>query len=119
MIRASQNPCRAGFTLVELVVAVMVLTIGILGLTATVGVVGRNMRVSYVETQVRARARAQMERLLAGNRDSLVSGDLQQQGSQVSWQVTGIGPRQIWLVARKRMGQHEVADTLATLVADW
>ena len=109
---------RAGFTLVELVVAVLVLAVGILALTATVGVVGWNMRVSHLQTQVGASARVQMERLLAGNRDSLASGNLQQRGSQVRWQVTGIGPKQIMLVARKRIGQHEAADTLVTLVAD-
>lgn len=112
------DAARAGFTLVELIVAVLVLAIGILGLTATVGVVGRNMRVSHLQTQVGVRARAQMERLLANDRDNLMSGDLAEHGVQISWQVTGVGPRQIWLVARKRMGQHEAADTLVTLVSD-
>jgi Tfp pilus assembly protein PilV len=107
-----------GFTVVELIVAVLVLAVGILGLTATVGVVGWNMRVSHLQTQVRASARAQMERLLAADRDSLVSGVLQQPGAQISWQVTGVGPRQVWLVARKRIGQHEATDTLVTLVSD-
>ena len=118
MTSVSRDSRRAGFTLVELVVAVLVLSVGILGLTATVGVVGRNMRVSYLETQVRSRARAQMERLLAGSRSGLASGNSRQDGTEIDWLVTGVGLRQLWLVARRRTGPHEAADTLVTLVAD-
>ncbi|MEE9132711.1 MAG: prepilin-type N-terminal cleavage/methylation domain-containing protein [Gemmatimonadota bacterium] len=107
---------RAGFTLVELVVAVMVLAIGILGLTATVGVVGRSMRISYLQTQLRARALVEMEGLLAGGYAQLMSGERREGGAQITWRVGGGDPKQLVLVVRQRLGQHELADTLATLV---
>ncbi len=118
MSAAALGRGRAGFTLVELVVAVLVLAVGVLGLTASVGVVGWNMRSSYVQTQARARARAQMESLLAEERDSLMSGDIDQGATRITWRVTGDGPRQVWLVGHTRIGRHEAADTLATLVYD-
>ena len=47
-------------------VAVILLTLGVLGLAATFGVVARSMNVSFLETQLRARARTEIERLLGG-----------------------------------------------------
>lgn len=107
---------REGFTLVELIVAIVVLAVGILGLAATVGVTGRNMRVSYLETQLRVRACSEMERLLSTPLPQLVQGQSSQADLQVSWQVTGGNLRQILIVARQRLGELERTDTLAALV---
>jgi len=108
--------CRSGFTLVEVLVAVVVLAIGVLGLASTVAVVGWNMRLSYLKTQLRARAQLEMEGLLARGQEAFVSGERRQGGLSINWQVSGDGLRQLLLVTRQQLGPHEVADTLVTLV---
>jgi len=116
MNRTVPKSDRRGFTLVEVLVAVVVLAIGILGLASTVAVVGWNMRLSYLETQLRARAQLQMEGLLARGHEAMVSGERRQSGLSISWQVSGDGLKQLLLVTRQQLGPHEVADTLVTLV---
>jgi prepilin-type N-terminal cleavage/methylation domain-containing protein len=116
MSRERPARSRKGFTIVELIVAIMVLAVGILGLAATAGVVGRNMRVSYLETQLRARAQSEMERLLSTPLPQLAQGQSGQADLQVTWQVTGGNLKQILIVARQRLGEFERADTLAALV---
>jgi type II secretory pathway component PulJ len=107
---------RAGLTIIELLVAIVVLGVGILGVAATLGVTATYMRISYLETQLGARALAKMEELLATEQDRLFSGELRRGGLAVVWQVRDGDPAEILLVASQRLGGRERADTLATLV---
>ena len=107
---------RGGFTLVEIMVAVILLALGVLGLAATVGVVARSMNVSFLETQLRARARTEIERLLAGGWERLTSGELSSGDIEVRWQVNGERVGELLLVAHQRLGRYEASDTLVTLV---
>jgi prepilin-type N-terminal cleavage/methylation domain-containing protein len=107
---------RAGFTVAELLVAMMVLSVGILGLSATAGVVAALMKRSHLETQVMTRAQAEMERLLAGRTDTLAAGDSLRGGPNVAWYVSGEELKEVRLVVQHRVGGIEVADTLVTLV---
>jgi len=106
----------SGFTLVEAMVALVVLAVSVLGLSAAVGVVSSSMKVSYLRTQVSMRAVAEMERLLAAGPERVGAGAIVQTDLHIRWEVSGANPRQILLVARQRLGRWEAADTLVTLV---
>lgn len=116
MMRENASLRRAGFTLVDVIVAVVVLAVGILGLSATAGVVAAHMRVAQADTELRARAQAEMESLLAGGYRRLASGESRRGGYRVSWEVSGVDPKQVRLVVERRVGREPVADTLVTMV---
>ncbi len=107
---------RGGFTVVELLVAVVVLTVGVLGLAATAEVVASLTQAAHIRTLLRARGQAQMETLLAGASNQLDSGERWVEGGWIGWQVSGDDPRGILIIARQRLGRQEVTDSLATLV---
>ena len=106
----------AGFTLVDALVSMMVLAVGILGLAATVGLVGQQMRGVKVETQLASLARAEMERLLAEGYDRLESGQRDQGPYSIRWEVDGEHPKVVRLITTFDDGGRVQADTLATLV---
>jgi prepilin-type N-terminal cleavage/methylation domain-containing protein len=115
MRRTDHGSGRSGFTLVELVVALTVLVVGMLGLSATVGVVAARMNASLLETRVTTRAQAELESLLAGGTDPLASGEDRRGGLLVSWRVSGGDLQEIVVVVRGQLAGAEVVDTLVTL----
>lgn len=58
---------RSGFTLVEIMVAIVVLSIGVLGLAATAGVVVRQMTGAVHQSVAATVAYSRMERIRTGN----------------------------------------------------
>ena len=58
---------RAGFTIVEVMVAIVILSIGILGLAATAGVVVRQMTGAVHQSVASTIAYSRMERIRSGN----------------------------------------------------
>jgi Tfp pilus assembly protein PilV len=104
----------SGHTVVELMVAVVILTVGVLGLSATAGVVARMMTTSLLEAQARFAARAQLETLLATPTDRLTSGEWRRGALSVRWQVGGGDPRRIVLVVDHAIGPYATSDSLAT-----
>lgn len=107
---------RAGLTLVELVVAVLILAIGILGVSASMGSVARQSRVSFLQTRLRFSAQSRMEMLLASQGSELRAGEHLEGDLEERWEVIGFQPGEIWLAVRRRQGGLELADTLSTLV---
>jgi prepilin-type N-terminal cleavage/methylation domain-containing protein len=106
---------RSGFTLVEVVVALTVLAVGMLGLSATVGVVATRMSSSLLETRVTACAQAELEGVLAHGIDWSASGERRGCSLEVSWRVSGQDLKEIQVIVRGRLAGSEVADTLTTL----
>ncbi len=51
----------SGFTLVEVMVALVVLAVSVLGLSAAVSVVSSNTKISHLRTKVSVRAQAEMD----------------------------------------------------------
>jgi prepilin-type N-terminal cleavage/methylation domain-containing protein len=109
MRRTDLGAGQPGFTLVEVVVALTVLAVGILGLSATVGVVA--------ETRVTTCAQAELEGLLARGIDGLAPGERRHGNLEVSWRVSGGDLKEVQVVVRGQLAGSEVADTLTTLAS--
>jgi Tfp pilus assembly protein PilV len=101
--------------LVELVVALVMLGVGLLGLSAAIGVIARMTTASALMAQARFAARAQIEALLAMPPDRLAPGEWRRGELVMVWQVSGDEPRQIVLGVRHALGSQEVRDTLTTV----
>ena len=82
---------REGFTLVEVMVAIVILSIGVLGLAATAGVVVRQMTGSVHQSVAATVAYSRMERIRTGNcvamKDS--SGSATTRNVSERWVIVG------------------------------
>lgn len=115
MRRRDLGPGRHGFTLVEVIVALTVLAVGLLGFSATVGVVAARMSASLLETRVTTCAQAKLEELLAGGLGGSASEGCRQIGLELGWQVNGQDLKEIRVYVRGQLAGSEIADTLTTL----
>jgi len=93
---------RGGFSLVELVVATMIMSIGVLGLVSTSAVVSRMMGNAAQQTRAAAIAQTRFERLRSLRCNLLASG---------SSTTTGFTER--WAVAQQSGGLYDVVDTVS------
>jgi prepilin-type N-terminal cleavage/methylation domain-containing protein len=82
-----------GFTLVELMVAVMVMTVGILGLASTAAVVMRMMHGGARQTLAANVVAARFEALHNKSCDSLSSGSSSTRGIAEDWTVSSAGSK--------------------------
>jgi prepilin-type N-terminal cleavage/methylation domain-containing protein len=115
MRRSDRGAGRLGFTLVEVVVALTVLAVGLLGFSAAVGVVAARMSSSLLETRVTMCAQAKLEELLAGGLAGSASEGCRGTDLEVGWQVSGQDLKEIKVYVRGRLAGSEIADTLTTL----
>jgi prepilin-type N-terminal cleavage/methylation domain-containing protein len=66
---------RRGFTVIELTVSMVILTVGLLGMAANSAVIGRQMRGAQKMTQASATAQARFERLRSTSCTGLTGGN--------------------------------------------
>lgn len=78
---------RGGFSLVELVVAVLILSIGVLGLAGTTAVVIRQVTLADVNTERSAALQTVVEEIRATPYDNLNDGSRVEGAFKVSWDV--------------------------------
>ncbi len=83
---------RSGFTIMELLVAIVILSIGLLGLAATSGVVMRLIGGGTHQTVAANVALARFEQLRALSCGRITSGSAINRNVRESWSVTPIGP---------------------------
>ena len=106
MIRRSGVPRRRrrrgaparGFTLVELMVAVMVMTVGILGLASTAGVITRMMSGAVQQTIAANVVQARFELLRNQPCATVASGSATTRGISEAWTVVPAGTNLILIV---------------------
>lgn len=79
---------RGGFTMVEVIVAIVVLAFGLLGMAATTAIVVRQVTLADMATERAAALQAAVERLRALPYDSVQSGSRTEGRFSVQWRVT-------------------------------
>ena len=86
--RAGDTRAEAGFSLVELVMAVVVLAFGVVGLATTTLVITRQLTLAEVTTARVTTIQSVMERIRATSYDSLSAGGDTIGAMVVSWTTT-------------------------------
>ncbi|TVP77413.1 MAG: prepilin-type N-terminal cleavage/methylation domain-containing protein [Gemmatimonadales bacterium] len=82
----------AGFSLVELVVAMIILTVGLLALAAGTGFVIRTTELGRVDTERSAAIQSAVERLRALDYEDLEPGSLEEDPYEIEWEVADQTP---------------------------
>ena len=83
---------RAGFTVMELIVAIVILSIGLLGLAATSGIVMRLIGGGTHQTVAANVALARFERMRGLSCGRIAGGSAISRNVQEVWSVTPVGP---------------------------
>lgn len=120
------NHNRSGFTLVELLVAVVMLGVGLLALAAGTGSVTRTLNGSRIATVAASQAYERMDLLRAAARDNATpcssvsftssAAAVTTAGVTLTWVVPATGAlRKILVIASYKVGGNKTrVDTLAT-----
>ena len=88
--RSEVSAPRAGFTIVELLVAMMVFAIGVLGLAATTATVARLMGSASRQSMAAALAQSRIEKLRGVPCASIASGSDTVRGITSTWTATAV-----------------------------
>ena len=111
---------RAGSSLVELVVAITLFSLVVLGMVQMAMVSRTLTRAGELKARMWSVASQQMEELRLTPFDDLASGSDSVQGFPVKWTVTGAEPKEVTLVIqRPDVLETSAADTFVMLVSDW
>ena len=86
--RTTRRRLRRGFTLIEMIIAIIVMTIGVMGLASTAGYVAQQMGSGNMQTVAAALSTKVADSLSSRKCTSLVSGTQTRRGVTVAWTVT-------------------------------
>jgi type IV pilus modification protein PilV len=111
---------RSGFSLVEVIVALIILTVGVLGMAATTMLVVRQTTLSEMTTERSAALQTVIERLRSEDYETLSSGADTVGRFDVNWSVTtGVRTKQVEIVTvGPGLTSASGVPTLASAVAD-
>lgn len=90
-----ERPCgsRAGFSMVEVIIAMIILTVGVLGLAGTTGYIVRNVTLSDLMTERSAAFQTIVDRIQSLPFDSVGSGTDSVGIFEVQWSSALDGPQ--------------------------
>ncbi len=109
----------AGISILELMLALLIFSVALIGLTSAGVIAGRNIRAGGADVRAAMAVRHQIEQLTRQGYDSLTAGSGTVQGLAMSWDVTGTNPKRLILVVQIDYGSGRVRpDTFVTHVAD-
>ena len=92
LARRARRARRSGFTVMELIVAIVILSIGLLGLAATSGIVMRLIGGGSHQTVAANVALARFEQLRALSCGRMTGGSAINRNVREVWSVTPVGP---------------------------
>lgn len=108
-----------GVSLVELMVAVMILTVALLGLAGAGGVAARQLYTGRTDMARWAAMQQQIEILRTQGYDSVATSSAVVQGYPMSWTVSGTNPKKVvFSVERTNLSNQVVRDTTILYFAD-
>ncbi len=93
---------RQGFTLVEVVMALMIFSIMMGGLMSASLVANRQLREGQSDVEVWEVVTYQMEKLIALGYDSIKNGKDTIQGYPVDWKINGMDPKRIYITVDRK-----------------
>lgn len=110
---------RRGFTLIEVIMAVLIFSILMGGLTSAGLVAANQLRLAQNDVRVWKAATYQMEKLVADGYASVTSGSDTIQGFNTVWTVSGTDPKKVLLVIdRTTLTGAVQPDTFMTYITD-
>lgn len=90
---------RAGFSIVELLLSVIIISVGVVGFASAVGLASLELWFGRRDTDISMVVTDQLERLKAAGHDAVTSGSREQGEIQLTWQSVGSNPKKVVLVA--------------------
>ena len=110
---------RQGFTLVEVIMALLIFAIMMVGLTSAGLVASSQLRVGRNDVRIWKAVSYRMETLLAEGYDSLSAGADTIEGYSMVWTVTATDPKKILLVIdRKTLSGDIRPDSFVAYLSD-
>ncbi len=110
---------KTGFSLVELLISVIVISIGVVGFATAVGLMATELWFGRRDTEVSMLVTDQIEELKALGAANVTDGTRMQGEYQLSWTVQGANPTVVRMVATYRGGDGvQRADTITTYIPD-
>jgi prepilin-type N-terminal cleavage/methylation domain-containing protein len=117
------NSNTRGFTLIEIVIAIVILSVGVLGMAGTAGLVSRMIGQGKRNTQAGAVTMQRMELLRQSalsttpHCTALAGGTSTANAMTETWTVTGAGAsRRVQIIVTYRTTRGTRADTVKTVV---
>lgn len=107
-----------GFTIIEVMVAVMILTVGLLALVGTAGLVTRMIGQGQRYTVISTLANERIEILRSGGCPAVGTGSETRSGYTINWRVTpgpGLESRNIQVVVTSSMARGSRVDSVQTV----
>lgn len=127
-MRSPHTPCpngtprsrgpEAGFTMVEVIIAILILAIGILGLAGTTALSVRQVNMSNVATERSVALQTTVERIRAMEFDSVSTGTHSVGGYDVSWKALPAGSTKLVQIVWTGPGLKSVAGGLPILASE-
>lgn len=87
-MRAARDSSRGGFTMVEVIIAIIILALGVLGMAGTTMLVVRQVTLARVMTERSVAVQAVVERVQATNYDDVGTGSDSLGVFRMSWTTT-------------------------------
>ncbi len=109
-----------GMTLIEVLIALVILTVGLLALSQQSMVARQQSLAGEMKSEAAALAQYKFEEFLALEFDSIDSGADTLQGHPMTWTVSGSDPKTVTLtIERRGLLQKSVEDQFITIISSW
>jgi len=120
MVRLAQSNNESGFLLIEVVMAVLLMSVVIVGLVGAGILSGTQLRMSRTDLRVYEAAQQQMEELVATGFAAVMPGTAVKNGLDLKWTVAGTDPKKIILIVQRPNSRGTmVPDTFVNYLTDW
>ena len=108
-----------GASLLEVLLAVMIISLSLVGLMATGGVAVRQLHVARADMQLWSAVQYQVESLMKAGYDSLATDSSVVHGYPMRWTVSGTDPMKVlFVVESETRAQQVVEDTIVLYLTD-